>query len=471
MTRSSYLLFAHQQITAHVESLGTLLNRFPNTSILVVPPIFCSTPAWFGLYLPDFISFLTAEIGRIGSAQMVTCSPFVVPPSFLDADGVHLTPVAGDRFMAHIEPALTALNDNVHDDGNEVQPTSSASPQPQDCLQQILEAINRNSGKLETIGALGDTVSHLTQATANFEVFVRRRFRQDDYIFARMKEETDTDVNKSREDRVVITGLAGPPLISSTHAEKKQHYKESVTKLIGIACKTEPIPSVVDVYVNIRKEQGKPMVEVRLDTVAGASLFRCEGVRLAKAKVAEFSSLYFANSVTQSTRVRIELLKALSKKLTTPTEVSFVQGFISRPLLQYRTHEGEQSRADGVGRGYTFVDAMIKFGTKLSPRDLTAAYVRAGDTFRGALSQYFIVLSNEDMTRGSRSSANRVPLGRRSMLVHGGSRGGPHGGSRGARTLPTDRGVKRPVDDPSGTPSKRVETVVSDTDTEDGELF
>ena len=85
---------------------------------------------------------------------MVTCSPFVVPPSFLDEGGVHLTPVAGDRLMAHIEAALTALNDNIHDDGNEVQPTASASPQPKDCLQQILEAVNQNSSKLETIGSI-----------------------------------------------------------------------------------------------------------------------------------------------------------------------------------------------------------------------------------------------------------------------------------------------------------------------------
>ncbi len=81
----------------------------------------------------------------------------------LDADGVHLTPVAGDRFMAHIEAALTALNDDIHYDGNEVQPTASASPQPQDCLQQILEAVNWNSGKLKMIGAIGDTVFYLTQ--------------------------------------------------------------------------------------------------------------------------------------------------------------------------------------------------------------------------------------------------------------------------------------------------------------------
>jgi hypothetical protein len=182
----------------------------------------------------------------------------------------------------------------------------------------------------------------------------------------------------------------------------------------------------------------------RFDSISGAQLFRREAVKLAKAKHDEFNALFFSNSVTQSTRVRIEILRELSKRLTTATEVAFVQGFISRPVIQYRVKEGERSRADGVGRSYTFVDAMAKFGSKLAQKDLSTAYLRAGNTFDGALSQYFVVLKDEVATRFL-TGTNRIAVGHR-----GGSSSRSRGGSllRRGRSIfnPAERGLKRPVD-------------------------
>jgi len=204
--------------------------------------------------------------------------------------------------------------------------------------------------------------------------------------------------------------------------------------------------------------------------VSGAQVFRREGVRLAKAEHAEFASLFLSNSATQSTRVRIEVLKSLAKKLTSPTESAFVQGFISRPVLHYHAKEGCNSSADGVGRSYNYVDAIAKFFSIAAHLDLASAYTRAGATFSGSMSQYFIVLSDEYVT-APRTGANRAPMGRR-----GGNRGRGDRG-RGDRSRPgraprrspafaqrydvmspgisldVDRGLKRPstphVDEPS----------------------
>ena len=453
-------LFARQQITAHVEDLFSLVSRSPTTSVLIHPPMYRSDPCWFGSYLPDMISFLTSEVGRIGSRRMSICAPFVVVPSQLEEDGVHLTPAGGDRFLSHLDAAIQlVLAAELGGDDGDMETTPQPPSPSTDRLTQILDAVNRNSSQLETFGMLGDNVSRLSRTTTDFEAFVRRRFRNDDYIFARMKEESDADVNKSREDRVVITGLAGPPSSITTHAEKKLHYSGVVTRLIAIACASaDPLPKVLDVFINLRKDRGQPLIEVRLDTSAGSGLFRREGVRLAKADHAEFSTLYFSNSVTQSTRVRIDILKELAKKLTTLTETAYVQGFISRPVLQYRVRDGSRSYAEGVGRSYTFVDAIAKFGSKLAPKDLSAAYVRAGDTFAGALSQYFVVLSDEAVSRGPRLGINRAPLGRRGAHTGAASRGGPF--IRGANRHPhglQDRGVKRAGDPATATPSKKKE--------------
>ncbi len=443
-------LFAHQQLTAHVESLNELVNRLPDATAVICPPIFRSTPPWFGPYLLDFHSFLVAEVNRIGSTRIGVSTPFIVLPSYLESDGVHLSSAGGDLFLAHIDAQLRAML---------VEVDPSARPEP--TAAEANPPCNTGSVPTTTLDSLEVTVSALSRSTAEFEFLARRRFQDDNLIFARFKEESDAEVNRSREDRVVITGLGSPPLIVTSHAEKKKYYIDLVNRLTTLACASvDPLPSVVDVYINLRKDKGTPLVEARFTTPAGAQHFRREGVRLAKEEHSEFTSLFLANCVTQSTRVRIEILKAIAKKLTTVTECAFVQGFISRPLLQYHVQDGARSTADGVGRGYYFVDAVAKFGGKLEDQDLSTAYLRAGKTFIGAMSQYFVVLNDKQASRGVRSAANRVPIGRR-----GGRTAPPRGPPRlqsGARSspildIPVDvRGTKRAAE-PNEEPSKRKE--------------
>lgn len=453
-------LFAHQQITAHVEGLLTLVGRLPSATVVICPPIYRSDPGWFGPYMADFHSFLLAEVSRVGSNRIGVCQPFTVLPSMLETDGVHLNAAGADRFLAHVDGQLSSML---------VETAVPASADSNAQLSQILEVVNRNSSQLTTISSISAAITSLTRSSTDFEAFARRRFKADDLIFARLKEESDADFNRSREDRVVISGFQPPSPSVSSHAEKKMYFVDVVNRLITIACaSSDPVPTLVDLYLNIRKSKGQPLVEARFSTVSGAQAFRREAVKLAQAEHAEFTPLFISNSVTQSTRVRIEVLKALANKLTTDTEVSFVQGFISRPLLQYREREGARSQADGVGRGYTFVDAVAKFGGLLSDQDLSTAYVRAGNTFLGSMSQYFVVLRDELVSQSARTGPNQLPLGRTSQIAsrgQRGSRGGRRGrgvrpllGSRGhpSSHLPSfiDRGVKRSGDPPQG-PSKR----------------
>jgi hypothetical protein len=216
VTEEEVPLFANQQITAHVDALVSLINRLPSVNVIIVPPLFRSIPSWFGPYLPGIVTFLVAEVARAGSDRIAVCQPFVCTPGLLEEDGVHLTVQGGDRFLRHIDSELNRLL-------VEVAPIPAVVP---DRLDQILAAVTRNSAQLDNFGALSDTVRGLSQSTSEFESQVRRRFKDDDLIFARMKEESDAETNRSREDRVVITGLPGPATTISTHADKKKHYLE-----------------------------------------------------------------------------------------------------------------------------------------------------------------------------------------------------------------------------------------------------
>jgi hypothetical protein len=190
-----------------------------------------STPAWFGSYLPDFHAFLNSEVARIGSPLIGVMSPFMAVPSLLEPDGIHLSPAGGDRFLAHLGSELTTMLVEATEVPDEAVPMESdavESDAADDRLSQILNVVNRSATRLDALSTLGESVSSLTKTTAEFEAFARRRFQDDNFIFARLKEESDAEVNRSREDRVVVTGLPVPPSTATTHVAKKEHYTDVI---------------------------------------------------------------------------------------------------------------------------------------------------------------------------------------------------------------------------------------------------
>jgi hypothetical protein len=100
-----------------------------------------------------------------------------------------------------------------------------------------------------------------------------------------------------------------------------------------------------------------------------------------------------------------------------------------------------------LGRSYTFVDAMKTFGNRLKAADLTPAYARAGTTFAGALSQYFVVLRDTDQPSSTRDGTYRAPRG-----------GAPSARGRAPVSSTSDRRAgKRPGEPLFGTPHKKTE--------------
>lgn len=174
-----------------------------------------------------------------------------------------------------------------------------------------------------------------------------------------------------------------------------------------------------------------------MDSVSSSIAFRSAVSQLSKDETSPFAGLFIANSVTLSTRVRIEILRAISNVLTTDETESFVQSFSSRPILHYYTREGVNHAVSGANRTYTFVEAVDKFGTLVPASGLVKAYRRARPAFNGCMEQYFVVLKEagpqlppEPPTQGP----NSFPLGTR----------GSYGG-RGA-------GFSRPRRGRDGTP-------------------
>jgi hypothetical protein len=94
--------------------------------------------------------------------------------------------------------------------------------------------------------------------------------------------------------------------------------------------------------------------------------------------------------VTLSTRVRIEVMKAIAKKLTTKSQSAHVAAFSSRPILHVKSTKvgGDQNP-----KAFTFTDSVIRYGSVVVQDDLSEAYKKAGTAFRGQIEQHFVVLT------------------------------------------------------------------------------
>jgi hypothetical protein len=126
--------------------------------------------------------------------------------------------------------------------------------------------------------------------------------------------------------------------------------------------------------VHINKTIGaRPIFEVKFDTRETAAMIR--RTFLTKVRSNPMPGVTIAPAVTTGTRVRIEILKAIAKRIKAGGQDSFCVQHTARPILaviegDYRTH-------------FSYIEAVTKFGSLVSPTDLEPAYRRLLGSFPG----------------------------------------------------------------------------------------
>ncbi len=121
--------------------------------------------------------------------------------------------------------------------------------------------------------------------------------------------------------------------------------------------------------------------QIDLKVQSLAIKFRAEGARLSRAKHAGFANLYFNPSITLATRVRIEVLKALSSRVTNSKQVSYCVFNGPRPKLSTGPAIGYPGRRTSLN----YAPAIKKYGYLLEDQFLEKAYARAQMFFSGKL--------------------------------------------------------------------------------------
>ncbi len=379
---------------ARIESMGGALNEFldilkttatkyPQTKFAVAKPIWRPKFDWYQKSLDDLQHTLNERFAVMTLNNLTKFEAIPEGCQQFTEDQVHLTPESGKIFV----DGLISGAENFFD-------------------TELIVVDDAESDAERDAPA----VEKLERRIAELEGRVQDRQNMDNLIFARMREDLDTTSNKSKEDRIIITGISSKTSPPTEIDARKIWIREIVEKIFK-----DIVPDFAGQvhYVNQMKNNGVqlPMVEVKLDSVTSANSIRKAFAEKRKADINAFGRLFIANSVNLATRVRVDILKALARKITDKDITAHTVPFISRPVMHVRSTDPE-APARG-NRTYTFVDAVSKFGHLVKQVELGEAYRRAGNSFKGQMEQQFIILREAQTSHGGRAQGYAGPSGSR----------------------------------------------------------
>ena len=340
----------------------TAADRIPATKIAIVTPLGRPSISWYQDKSAMILDYIKKSMAVISSTRdnifLIECMCKSLQQ--FEKDGVHLTVASGCCFLEDIlskgEKAFKAESVNL-------EPDASANRNPALTIETTNQRIDDMVGRLTT------------------------RFDSDNLMFARIREELDSAANLKREDRVVVNGLTSKSPLPTDNRQRLEKLKELVMEIF-LEIKPDFKGKILFASQGRTSDNSIPSVEVKLDKVDQAI-----GIRKAFAiqkkngnLKGDMERIFIANSVNPATRVRIEIMKAIAKKISNDVDQAYVVGFIPRPVMHIRK-KGEQAPS----KTYSFVDAIKYHGGSVKAEDLGGAYARAGRAFDGQLLQNFVL--------------------------------------------------------------------------------
>ena len=351
-------------------------KRLPGTRFVLVQPIRRPAVDWYTERYELIVDMFQKRVIGLGLMNISLIKDDDLPTQLFDELGTHLTEAMGRQFLEAIiynanrvyeAPVVDVEGDNL---------TMEVDDQAPDALGKQTKT---NEDKLNEV------IANLEQRQAN-----------DNLVFARIREELDYLANAKKEDRIILSGLSSTIPKPTSQIEAREWINE-IAKLALETIVPEARAMVQFVSANRSFGSAVPVCEVKIKDKEGAMKIRKEyGKQRKEGKVV--GGIFVSNSVTLGTRVRLEILKAIARKCSSPDEDMFVHGFVSRPVLQIRQKNG------GAQRALTFVDAIVKYGGRVSQSDLGLAYERAGMSFVGQMAQNFVILNDKKVRRGGGQS-------------------------------------------------------------------
>lgn len=388
--------------------------------VLLVPPLIRTTPAWFVDHLKSINTLLQAHVRTYKNMQLLP--EFKVQVTDLLSDGVHLHAESGSRYFDYFVNCCLDLLEIADTDELEMdisQPdsgalTSSALPTTQDIMNLLNTTV---VPRLDEISGLRNKIT----ATAETQA---ARASQDDIMFARHSEELDHLKNERWANRVVVVNFIDKDF-PSTLPEKKSRLSAKfgplIEEILGeIVYDIYPRPSTFD-------SGTVPPFEIRFPSDQDCRKFKQQAYKLIREKPEVWGDLGFHPKMTLASRVRVEILRAIARKVLSPTQSAYCPIYSVRPILHLGPLVDKKVQRTET---LTYVDAVLKFRHLLTINDLGFAYKRLGYGFHNVLRQMFIVLNEED--RATYNATHGRTAGSSENQSKGVKRGQDHQRGRGA---------------------------------------
>ena len=347
-------------------------ERLGGSRFALGQPIRRPRNTWYSTRLPIITKRFCDGIGNLGLSNVSWVEAPIEKEQIFDALGVHLTKDAG---VYYVESLMSKASEFFSADLMEVVDTENEEEEEAEIIIHEIGGQKKKPGKLQTLE------NDLTSFKA--DVLKRRHF--DSMVTMRLAENQDAELNKGKEDRIIINGLTNTVPCPVGVDEKKKWMLDMVSPIVDSIVEGSS-KDIVFVSLAGTKERDIPLCEVRFKTREMALQVRREFAAKKKGGK-DFGRIAIFNSVTLSTRVRIEILWAMAKKCCNEKEIASVQSYISKPTLLIKDREGKR-RPMKLG----FADAIKRYGRILREGDLANAYRKAGTSFDGQLQQNFVVL-------------------------------------------------------------------------------
>ena len=376
------------------EALKETAHRLPRTRFVMVEPTQRPGVGWYTLAFNEFKTEYTSRVAALHTMNVSVIKFDDLPSQIFDQYGVHLTPGMGLQFLNAVSYFAEQIFKAPIVDLADNEETMEASE----------DVVAGGSG----VGSgTGDGQSPVTRAQLDAVLKnIDLRRHNDNMVMARIREELDFAANVKKEDRLIISGLTSNVAKPANEVDARRWIREIAGAALDKILENSSA-KIQFVGANKNNANDIPLCEVKFKEADWAGKVRREFGKLRKEGKVE-GRVFVANCVTQATRVRLEILRAIAKQCCSGNEDMMVMGFTSRPILQIRKKDGSGQRT------LTFVDAVAIFGNRLREVDLVLAYERAGGTFRGQMEQNFIVLKDKGVKEGGRQprggGASGIPV-------------------------------------------------------------
>jgi len=292
----------------------------------------------------------------------------------------------------------------------------------------LVEVENEEDGEIQDQGGLiiEDRLTKVEKVVRSQE----EKNRSNNLMMARLREESGTSLYRSKEDRIVISGITSKSPIPTDNKKRIDYLKKIAVEIFETLIK-DFRGKIMFLKQGKSQEQLIPSIEVRLDSPDHASAIRrvFAEKRSKKELPTHMHKLFVTNYVNLATRVRIDIMKAIARKLSNTKGIAYVSGFISRPMMHIKKLPATTNSRPI--RSYTFSDAITKYGDRVNFDDLNSASIRAGRVLDGQLEQNFVVLSEAGM-RKFRASPGQSHTQNQNQNSYSG-RAGPSGSGSGWR--------------------------------------